>query len=58
MEEIQKKLEQEECSTATQAEQLQEILSWADVFDHANTATKHMILSKIIEKIWALNALL
>ena len=51
MEELQKKLEQEESSTATQAEQLQEILSWADVFDQANTATKHMILSKIIEKI-------
>ena len=51
MEDLQKKLEQEENSTSTQTERLQEILTWADVFDHVNTATKHMILSKLIEKI-------
>ena len=51
MEDIQKKLEKEAASTETQKKQLDEILSWADAFDLASIANKHMILSKLIERI-------
>ena len=27
------------------------ILSWADMFEQANTETKHMILAKLIERV-------
>lgn len=48
---MQKKLEKEEASKDGQAEKLKQILSWADMFEQANTETKHMILAKLIERV-------
>ena len=48
---MQKKLEKEEASKDGQVEKLKQILSWADMFDQANTETKHMILAKLIERV-------
>ena len=48
---MQKKLEKEEASKDGQVEKLKQILSWADMFEQANTETKHMILAKLIERV-------
>ena len=48
---MRKKLEKEEASKDGQSEKLKQILPWADMFDQANIATKHMILARLIERI-------
>ena len=51
MDAAREKMEQEKASLANQARQYKQYLSWADAFDQANTETKHMIISQLIERI-------
>ena len=51
MDDIRGKLEEEQNGNDSQIEKLKEVLSWAVMFDRANTATKHMILAQLIERV-------
>ena len=51
LDEMQRKLDEEQANNNTQIEKLREVLSWAVMFDQANTETKHMILAKLIERV-------
>ena len=51
MDEAQRKMEEEEETRKAAAAEVSSLLSWADAFDQANNATKHMIISRLIERI-------
>ena len=51
MDDAQRKMEEEEETRKAAAAEVSSLLSWADAFDQANNATKHMIISRLIERI-------
>ena len=51
MTDAQAKLEAESHSAKETKAQIDELLSWADCFDRANTETKHMIMARLIDRV-------
>ena len=51
MVDAQAKLEAETQSAKETKAQIDELLSWADCFDKANTETKHMIIARLIDRV-------
>ena len=51
MVDAQAKLEAETQSAKETKAQIDELLSWADCFDKANTETKHMIMARLIDRV-------
>ena len=45
------KLEAETQNAKETKAQIDELLSWAECFDKANTETKHMIMARLIERV-------
>ena len=51
MVDAQARLEAETQSARETKAQVDELLSWADCFDKANTETKHMIMARLIDRV-------
>ena len=51
IEEARERLEQEQITNKETQAQIDEMLSWVDCYDKANVETKHMIISRIIERV-------
>lgn len=44
-------MESEKESATAAAQEVTDLIKWAEEFDKANTGTKHMILARLIERI-------
>ncbi len=51
MEESKAQLEAEKESATVAVQEVTDLIKWAEEFDKANTGTKHMILTRLIERI-------
>ena len=51
MEEARAKMEKEKDAAQGAAQEVADLLSWADTFDEANAETKHMIIARLVERI-------
>ena len=51
MEQAKQRMDDEAANTKDSIQQAEMLLSWADAFDEADVATKHMILGRLIERI-------
>ena len=51
IEEARERLEQEQITNRETQAQIDEMLSWVDCYEKANVETRHMIISRIIERI-------
>ena len=51
MEEAKAKMEKEKDAAQGAAQEVADLLSWAETFDEANAETKHMIIARLVEGI-------
>ena len=51
MEETRAKMEAEKFSAAEATQEVTDLISWAETFDDASIATKHMIIARLVERI-------
>lgn len=51
MEEAKSKMEKEKDAAQGAAQEVADLLSWAETFDEANAETKHMIIARLVERI-------
>ena len=51
MEEAKAKMEKEKDAAQNAAQEVADLLSWAETFDKANAETKHMIIARLVERI-------
>ncbi len=51
MDEVKQKTDEEKETSRAAAQEVNDLISWADAFDEANIETKHMIIARLIERI-------
>ena len=51
MDEAKQKMDEEKETSRAAAQEVNDLISWADVFDEASIETKHMIIARLIERI-------
>ena len=53
MEEAKANMEKEKDAAQNAAQEVADLLSWAETFDEAKAETKHMIIARLVERIAA-----
>jgi hypothetical protein len=51
MDEVKQKMDEEKETSRAAAQEVNDLISWADAFDEASIETKHMIIARLIERI-------
>ena len=51
MEDAKRKMDEEKETSRAAAQEVNDLISWADAFDEASIETKHMIIARLIERI-------